>query len=553
MALSRGETYAMAVFIGAAGVPWALVKDPPASWVQAIGLDLTRGMLALLSLFFVAMGVLFFHYVAAIEGAGGEARSPARRDYLALRRSLHKGGSAVAIYAFWLKRLLAAVDRFFGDAGGPTSARQCRLFGLREPAPLWSAQAYDRCLLLALIYPITMILLGWTLSGQVGPVEEALRLKAVTDPWRRALTMAVVAALPLAYFKFITASGFKQNAFWFAAVPAALTVLLGTDASEAAVAIASTLTAAASMAVIFSTAGTVYGAGAAVAAVAGGLAFSVVDGGAGTFAWVAAPGLAVALVADRAKGSAWFAYFNLGISLVLVAACLLSTISASSKLRWDQAGGLLLFLGLLTLANAPFDWLSLGLTRGLLRCGLQRGGTWPAGLALLDALMATLLMIPLCATMVLAVQSFDALAMYSGKPATLPLVPLFDGLRDNPSAPEFYWIWALLLTTLLPSLINAVLGCASLLRGIPSVSRWVLRQMPERRQASDTLVYHKMPVASALTGQWALGILLGVAALGLWVWGMFFELMPLVGLNLLELMRLLERQHWPQRLIAAWA
>ena len=85
------------------------------------------------------------------------------------------------------------------------------------------------------------------------------------------------------------------------------------------------------------------------------------------------------------------------------------------------------------------------------------------------------------------------------------------------------------MTTLLPSLINAVLGCASLLRGIPSVSRWVLRQLPEKRSASDTLVYHKIPVASALTGQWALGILLGVAALGLWVWGIFFELMPLAG------------------------
>ena len=48
-------------------------------------------------------------------------------------------------------------------------------------------------------------------------------------------------------------------------------------------------------------------------------------------------------------------------------------------------------------------------------------------------------------------------------------------------------------------------------------------------------------------------VLFRSAGLGLWVWGMCFELMPRLGLNLLELMRLLERQHWPQQLIAAWA
>jgi hypothetical protein len=34
----------------------------------------------------------------------------------------------------------------------------------------------------------------------------------------------------------------------------------------------------------------------------------------------------------------------------------------------------LMFLGLLTLINAPFDWASLGLTRALLRRGLELGG-----------------------------------------------------------------------------------------------------------------------------------------------------------------------------------
>ncbi len=46
----------------------------------------------------------------------------------------------------------------------------------------------------------------------------------------------------------------------------------------------------------------------------------------------------------------------------------------SSFQKWDVAGPLLLFLDLLTLLNAPFDWASLGLTRALLRRGLELGG-----------------------------------------------------------------------------------------------------------------------------------------------------------------------------------
>jgi hypothetical protein len=43
--------------------------------------------------------------------------------------------------------------------------------------------------------------------------------------------------------------------------------------------------------------------------------------------------------------------------------------------NWGEVvGPMLLFLGLLTLLNAPFDWASLGLTRALLRRGLECGG-----------------------------------------------------------------------------------------------------------------------------------------------------------------------------------
>jgi hypothetical protein len=81
---------------------------------------------------------------------------------------------------------------------------------------------------------------------------------------------------------------------------------------------------------------------------------------------------------------------------------------------WQILGPLLLFLGLITLLNAPFDWFSLGLTRALLRRGLELGGWWPYALALLDASLAVIIIAALALSMVVGVQGFDKLAVYGG-------------------------------------------------------------------------------------------------------------------------------------------
>jgi hypothetical protein len=49
-------------------------------------------------------------------------------------------------------------------------------FGLRTPAQLWTAPAFDRCLLLALAYPIVTVFIMWGVSGHVGPAEKVLGL-----------------------------------------------------------------------------------------------------------------------------------------------------------------------------------------------------------------------------------------------------------------------------------------------------------------------------------------------------------------------------------------
>lgn len=105
----------------------------------------------------------------------------------------------------------------------------------------------------------------------------------------------------------------------------------------------------------------------------------------------------------------------------MISGCLgLAVVLSSLKSSEVIVGPFLLFLGLLTLLNAPFDWASLGLTRALLRHGLELGGWWPYFLALVDAAFAAVIIAALAFVMVIGVQSFDELAVHGGGKAVLP-------------------------------------------------------------------------------------------------------------------------------------
>jgi hypothetical protein len=60
----------------------------------------------------------------------------------------------------------------------------------------------------------------------------------------------------------------------------------------------------------------------------------------------------------------------------MILACLAAADLLSHLETWKIAGPLLLFLGFLTLLNAPFDWASLGLTRAIPPQPFQGVATW---------------------------------------------------------------------------------------------------------------------------------------------------------------------------------
>jgi hypothetical protein len=149
---------------------------------------------------------------------------------------------------------------------------------------------------------------------------------------------------------------------------------------------------------------------------------------------------------------------------------------------------------------------------------------------------------------VLAIQLFDDLAAHSGgsKARILPLSPLFDGIQAHPTAPHFWWVYVMLLSTMIPSLINLTIGGTALARGIPWITTFLLSWMPERRAPKA----HNRPIIALLLSlQVFVGAAIGFAAQGILVYVTIWWLLPPIGLDLLDLARSVAEPDLPGQLI----
>jgi hypothetical protein len=484
----------------------------PGGLTGAIGSALTVLLTALGGISGLAFSLMYKRYIGVL-GAGADAKgSPERKSYDALRRSLRGGNIATRLYADWLTKFLDAVDRFFGDAGMADRTLFPRAFGLKTPAPLWTAPAFDRCLLLSLIYPFATILIIWAASGHVGPAETALRLNADLAGWQRGLAVGLIGLSTVSLWQ---ARRRYKSTGWLA-VPVAGAVGVAV-AGALAVAFAAAIPGDFSVAVVF------------------------------PFACAAAFAVRSEIVIERRRPGVFLSLFVFAMIIIcFAAASWLPPFEA-----WVVRGPLLLFFGLLTLLNAPFDWASLGLTRALLRRGLELGGWWPYLLALMDALAAAFIIALLAITMVIGVQTFDHLAEHSGgaDARVLPLDMLFDGVAAQPAAPEYWWVYALLLSTMIPSLLNLMIGGASLLRGIPGLPTLLLRFMPAGKAVP---AFDRTWLALVLTVQVFVGAFLGIAAQFLLAVGVIFYVLPWMGLELLETARAVAEFDLPMRVLGLW-
>ena len=151
----------------------------------------------------------------------------------------------------------------------------------------------------------------------------------------------------------------------------------------------------------------------------------------------------------------------------------------------------------------------------------------------------------LAGALVIGVQAFDLAVTLGGDKPTLPLGPLFDGIARHPGDPANWWVYARLLSTLIPSVTNLLIGSVSLTRGVPGVSTLLLRFMPV---GAAVPAFDRTWIAAVLTAQWLIGLLLMLAAFALLGW-LVSILVPDVGAWFLAYARAvagldLPRQAW---------
>jgi hypothetical protein len=393
-----------------------------------------------------------------------------------------------------------------------------RALHLETDGPRWTAFAFDRCLLLALIYPIVTVFAVWAFSGHVGPTERTLGLPPDDSAYRypglwRGMTLLLMILCSYATSRSMHFEGVKQTALWAGIAIATVAVtaaVAGAVAGAGVFAITVAVVLAITSARAFDTAGTYAVGGVIVADVVAAFTFPVI----GVFGAVAAAAAVSGVINAAAHLLAFWVtnkgYLGLFLSLFFVLMCILclaAPYGLAPLETWRLMGPFLLFFGLLTLVNAPFDWLAVGFTRALLRRGLLQGNWWPFVYALVDVVVAAVLIAGLAFAMVIAIQTFDDVAVLRGgiDARILPLGPLFTGLQSTPNDYEYWWVWMLLFSSMIPSVLNLSIAAAAFLRGLPGPNKWILDRMPVGKAVRER---NRLAVSAALTAQFVGGMAL---------------------------------------------
>lgn len=512
----------------------------------------------------------FRHYHRILSVGTCHPGSPRRIAYTHLRASLIDGGSPAQIYARWLEKALRMVERFFGDNIPERATFMQRAIGLQKPAALWSAPALDWCILFAFIYPQAFLILGWVITGQAGVPERVLGLAQQPSALPRYVTLGAIALAVIGYAK--CSETLNQparettrsvRAFRFALwlsllIAASLTIdaLLnhGKGAIGGSVILTSSVVGVIAGDVLIAVLAGFVGAAAGIAAM---LMFG--EFGAAIVAAIAAVLIGLLHAAfggehtqwmrmrDRLRHSIIFWWFFLVCALCLDIgfARLLPPTDA-----WGVMGPVLLFYGLLPALNAPFLWFSVGMTRALLWLGLERKGWWPYFYALLDAASAVLVLVLLVGAIVVGVQTLDMAAESAGAKPLLSVAPLLDavieGFRTKSFKAEYWWLYTLMLSGTIPSLLNLVAGGFSLVRGIPFVSRYLHARLPDEGAVPS---HERNWVALLLSVQVVAGMgLAALAQLVLLPWWIFGYVLPGLGLGIIQFAQSIEALNLPAQI-----
>lgn len=421
------------------------------------------------------------YFDTLLDYSGNPRGSRENLRYKALRYGLIANCRPLQIYTKLLKKTLDKIDVLFGDLPGRARSNfGARLFRLTEPKNVWTGASFDRCLFFALLYPILTVALTHAVYGDAGVAGAALLMGPDRSLIERWVVLGVVVSVVIGVC-------FAQRRVALASIAAAFIGALTIGAVGA-----TAITAALAILVFGSSSGdTRSGVVAVTCFVTIALALTISSlpfvlgttrissALAGAFAGVLS--LVVSKLYQHAKRHGnrpiFLTIFNLA-ALVLIYGLIWLLAPHVSPEAWKRSGALLLIFGVLTLLNAPFDFLSLGLTRGFLRRGLQTKGLSPIRFAFYDALAAVVVISVLICVLIVGIQLYGILEVHGHQERTIDLTKAFETIHDTPYASQNFWIYTLLITTQAPSLFNVAVGAVSVARAFRPLSEFIHYRLP---------------------------------------------------------------------------
>lgn len=149
----------------------------------------------------------------------------------------------------------------------------------------------------------------------------------------------------------------------------------------------------------------------------------------------------------------------------------------------------LVFLGLLPIINALFDWISLGITRSLLYSIVDKvhGGVIAFFWSLADIIVALLLMLAIVSASTGMIALANYLFQLGGyHDSIIDLAVMFNDLRENPYTSQYLWLYVMFMSTLIPTLSHLILAAWSSISWIkPSIIKWLTQGWKEDQQKNN--------------------------------------------------------------------
>lgn len=499
----------------------------------------------------------------AVLGSGGDAPdSIQRHQYDAFRNGLAAGNSIQRTYRSLAIHFISWQLQFFGDRYSKPNQLIAKFLGVTTETPLWTAASFDRCVLIAAIYPATCIIFFWALSGSVQKVQESLHL-SVLPPWHRSVVAVALIFQFFAIRRLLNTSSWLSAAWAIAGGNLSISLaVVGAGLPEVALIFFVAGIGAASLGLLLDRLKVPFIAFNRSVSGAGALAGVVV--GAGTFAWLgqysqafggAGGGLIAVAVAglltylsSKVSATIYHAYLLICISIAIPILCLIFAALFSVSSTWGKAGPMILYMGFLPVLNSVFDWISVGITRALMWRGIQRRAWWPLYYSLIDAAIAVVLIFLLSACLIISVLVFNCAANCAcvGNDVQLDVAGLLYGIQSHPLDSGFWWAYALVGTTLLPSITNLMIGGASTTSGIPWLSNILLDSMPKDNSPP---IHDRIWMALLWASNRVLGGMVGIIVQVTLLVGLLVYILPPVGIELLDFLETLETEHGVENLL----